>query len=163
MKTAAAFLISFLFFAALASAQVSKVDQGKPGTQGPWPVTIVGGTGGGGGSGGSGTNTVTDAGVSVSVPYCSATASKNTTVGVASTAVPASPLAGRWFIRVCNSYRNSGTPIITCTSDGTTPTAASSSAGDTLGVGDCAQYTTGSAINCISDTASTAVTSEECK
>lgn len=158
-----ALLVGLVLGVTAAFAQ-TKVDQGKPGTQGPWPVTIVGGTGGGGGgSGGSGTNTVTDAGVSVSVPYCSATASKNTTVGVASTAVPASPLAGRWLIRVCNSYRNSGTPIITCTSDGTTPTAASSSAGDTLGVGDCAQYTTGSVINCISDTASTAVTSEECK
>lgn len=106
---------------------------------------------------------VTDGGVTVAVPYCTSTASKNTTVGTSSTAVPAAKLAGRWMVRVCNSPRNSGTPIITCTSDGTTPTAASTSAGDALEVGDCASFTTTSTINCISDTASTAVTSEECK
>lgn len=106
---------------------------------------------------------VTDGGVTIAVPYCTGTASKNTTVGTSSTAVPASKLAGRWLVRVCNSPRNSGTPIITCTSDGTTPTAAATSAGDALEVGDCASYTTTNTVNCISDTASTAVTSEECK
>lgn len=105
----------------------------------------------------------TDAGVGVAVPYCSVTASKNTTVGTSSTAVPSSPLAGRWFIRICNSARNSGVPIVTCTSDGTTPTTALTSAGESLEVGDCANYTSGGVVNCISDTASTAVTSEECR
>lgn len=105
----------------------------------------------------------TDGGVTVIVPYCTVTASKNTTVGTSSTAVPATPLAGRWLIRVCNSARNAGTPILTCTSDATVPTVASTSPGDTLEAGDCAQYTTGSGILCISDTASTAVTSEECR
>jgi len=107
--------------------------------------------------------TFTDGGVAVSVPYCTVSSSKNTTVGTSSTAVPATKLTDRWYERVCNSARNSGTPIITCTSDGTTPTTASTSAGDSLEVGDCATYTTNSVINCISDTASTAVTSEECK
>lgn len=105
----------------------------------------------------------TDAGVGVAVPYCTTTASKNTTVNLVSTAVPASPLAGRWFIRVCNSARNSGTPIITCTSDGTTPTTAATSAGEALEVGDCAAYTTGGAVTCISDTAATAVSTWECR
>lgn len=110
-----------------------------------------------------GASASTDAGVTVTVPYCSTTASKVTSVGVASTTVPATALAGRWFIRVCNSSRNTGAPIITCTSDGTTPTAALTSAGETLEVGDCATYTTGSDIKCISDTAATYTTSEECK
>lgn len=105
----------------------------------------------------------TDAGVSVTVPYCTVTQSRTTSVGVAAVVVPTTPLAGRWSIRICNSSRNAGTPIVTCTSDGTTPTALVSSNGDVLEIGDCATYTTGSAITCISDTAATYVTSEECK
>lgn len=112
----------------------------------------------------SGSSSVsTDAGVTVTVPYCTASQSRATSVGVASTAVPATPLAGRWMVRVCNSARNTGVPIITCTSDGTTPTATSSSNGEALEVGDCATYTTTVGILCISDTAATYVTSEECK
>lgn len=110
----------------------------------------------------------TDAGVTVTVPHCTASQSRATSVGVTVTAVPAVALAGRWMVRVCNSARNTGTPIVTCTSDGTTPTTASSSNGEALEVGDCATYTTspsilGVGVICISDTAATYVTSEECK
>lgn len=112
---------------------------------------------------GGGSSVSTDGGLTVAVPYCLVTASKNTTVGTSSIAVPATPLAARWSIRVCNSPRNTGSPIITCTSDGTTPTATASSAGDALEVGDCATYLTQNPVKCISDTAGTAVPSEECK
>lgn len=111
----------------------------------------------------------TDAGVAVSVPYCTVTQSRTTSVGLTAVTIPsggapvATPLAGRWMVRVCNSPRNSGTPIVTCTSDGTTPTATAASGGDALEVGDCATYTTGGTVTCISDTAATYVPSEECK
>jgi hypothetical protein len=114
-----------------------------------------------GSTGGGGTPTSTDAGVSVTVPSCSAVQDFNTTVGTSS--VTLSALAGRWMTRVCNSARNTGNPIITCTSDGTTPTIALTSVGETLEPGDCAVYTSGTAVRCISDTASTAVTSWDCR
>jgi hypothetical protein len=109
----------------------------------------------------SGTATSTDAGVSVTVPVCSVTQDRNSTVGITALSLPV--LAGRWLTRVCNSARNTGNPIITCTSDGTTPTTALTSIGETLEPGDCAIYTTGAAVQCISDTASTAVTSWDCR
>lgn len=94
-----------------------------------------------------------------------------TTVKMATTQVPTSALvipadgglSGRWYERVCNSVRNSGTPIITCTSDGQTPTTAATSSGESLEVGDCATYLTTNDIMCISDTAATQVSSEECQ
>jgi hypothetical protein len=114
-----------------------------------------------GGSSGGGTATSTDAGVSVTVPSCTVSQDFNTTVGTSS--VTLSALAGRWMTRVCNSARNTGNPIITCTSDGTTPTIALTSVGETLEPGDCTVYTSGTAVRCISDTASTAVTSWDCR
>lgn len=116
-----------------------------------------------------GSSAVTDAGVTVSVPYCTVTQSRTTSVGLTAVTIPsggappATPLAGRWMVRVCNSPRNSGTPTVTCTSDGTTPTATAASSGDALEVGDCATYTTSGTVTCISDTAATYVPSEECK
>lgn len=110
-------------------------------------------------SGSSGTST--DAGVAVRVSYCSATQDRNTAVGTAATTLPV--FAGRWLTRVCNSARNSGTPIITCSTDGTSPDAGLNGVGEALEVGDCATYTTGSAITCISDTALTSVSSHDCR
>ena len=162
MRTLKPFLVAFVaafLTASLASAQQQTVIIGNDPTDAgvlrrvmvdsQGRIVIAGGT--------------TDGGITVAVPYCTTTASKNTTVSTSSTAVPATKLSGRWMVRVCNSPRNAGTPIVTCTSDGTTPTTASTSAGESLEVSDCATYTTNSTINCISDTASTAVTSEECK
>lgn len=107
----------------------------------------------------------TDAGISVTVPYCTTTRSAEAVaVGTSPTAVPADGgLAGRWMIRLCNSPRNSGVPIVTCTSDGTNPDAGLGSRGESLEVGDCVTYTTGSTVTCISDSASTYVTPWECK
>ena len=116
-------------------------------------------------SGSGGSSTTTDAGVTVTVPFCTATADFNTTVGTSVTNLSA--LSGRWMTRVCNSARNTGNPIVTCTSDGTVPTTALTSVGETLEPGDCATYTMGVnggfGIRCISDTASTAVTSWDCR
>jgi len=115
----------------------------------------------------TGTTTTTDAGVSVNVPYCTVTQDRNTSVGTTPTSLPV--LAGRWMTRVCNSPRNSGTPIITCTTDGTWPDAGLNSVGESLEVGDCATYTfsysSGSAfpVRCVSDTASTSVSSWDCR
>jgi len=163
-------LVAFVvLLAAVAVAQtITKVDQGKPGTQGPWPVTFSGTVpvvivDGGVSGGGSGTATVTDAGVSVTVQYCTVSRSSVSSVGTSVTAVPADGgLAGRWMTRVCNSPRNSGTPTITC---GTTADldAGLFSNGDALETGDCAIYSSGEVVYCISDTAATAATTWECR
>lgn len=110
---------------------------------------------------GTGSGGATDAGVVVNVPFCSVTQDRNTAVGTAAVNLPV--LSGRWMTRVCNSARNSGTPIITCSTDGTSPDAGLNGVGEALEVGDCATYTAGSAITCISDTALTSVSSHDCR
>lgn len=106
----------------------------------------------------------TDAGLNITVPYCTATRSSSVSVGTSVVTVPADGgLAGRWMVRVCNSPRNSGVPIITCATGGATPDAGLLADGEALEVGDCASYTTGGAVTCISDTAATAVSTWECR
>lgn len=106
----------------------------------------------------------TDAGVTVTVPYCVTSRSSATSVGTSAVTVPADGgLAGRWMVRVCNSARNSGNPIVTCATGGATPDAGLLADGEALEVGDCAAYTTGDAVTCISDTAATAVSTWECR
>ena len=107
----------------------------------------------------------TDGGTTISVPYCSTSRSAEAVaVGTTPTAVPADGgLSGRWMVRLCNSPRNSGLPIVTCTSDGTNPDAGLASRGESLEVGDCVTYTTSAPVLCVSDSASTYVTPWECK
>lgn len=162
-------VVAVVLVAAVAVAQtIVKADQGKPGTQGPWPVTLSGSIPvvivDGGVSGGGGTATSTDAGVSVTVPYCSVSRSSIVSVGTSASTVPVDGgLAGRWMVRVCNSIRNTGIPTVTCATGGVTPDAGLLGDGESLQPGDCAVYTTGGAVSCISDTAATAVSTWECR
>ncbi len=106
---------------------------------------------------------VTSSGGSTSPTVCLSSASKNVTVGTTATQAPATALTNRWTLTVCNSLRNAGSPLVTCSLTGT-PTTAATSAGTVLAPGDCIKYDLASGVNplCISDTASTAVTTEEC-
>ncbi len=125
-------------------------NQGKPGTQGPWPVTSTGSDGGA---------------VIIQPVRCTGTgAQKITTVGVAAGNTPSTQLATRVYLELCNSLQNSGNPIVKCRVDGTAPVAAAGNVGDVLGVGDCIRYDIGAATvpQCISDAAGTNVTSFEC-
>ncbi len=72
-------------------------------------------------------------------------------------------LSGRWFIRVCVKGSNPGTPEIACTDDGQTPVIAFNGAGETIESMDCRTYYTPNTIKCVSDTALTGVTTEECQ
>lgn len=150
-----------LLVAAIASAQVA-VNQGRPGTQGAWPVTGVGG---------SSTSTGVDGGVVQTTPAkCAQTAAdggtlhKNTVVGATAANVPAAQTAARIWIEICNSLQNSGNPILKCRVDGVAPVAASTNPGDVLGIGDCAHYAiiSSNVPQCISDTAGTNALSYEC-
>lgn len=69
------------------------------------------------------------------------------------TTVPFSSL--RAYSQVCNNPKNSGSPALTCTDDGQTPTTAATSVGDVLYPGDCVQFNSTSVVSCIADTAST--------
>ncbi len=86
-----------------------------------------------------------------------------TSVGVTATPVPASAQTARKIVLICNSTENAGVPKVKCRADGTNPIIGSGTAGQTLGVGDCILYSTHAVVNCISDTAATAVSSSECK
>ena len=154
-------LITVLFVAllgcSLAWAQ-SKVDQGKPGSQGPWPVAII--------SGGGGTTTlVADGGIAVYPLACTgASPHKYTSVGTVSTNVPSATAAGRYYVRLCLTYEASGQPQIKCRTDGVAP-AFGASPGEVLSPGDCVTYTLGAATNvaCIATAASTPVSTYECQ
>jgi hypothetical protein len=92
-------------------------------------------------------------------------ASRNsaTSVGTSSTSVPASALASRQWIALCNSKQNASTAILKCKHDGAVDGDAGNP-GDVLGWGDCATYLIGDSatVRCIANAASTYVQSYEC-
>lgn len=143
---------------AIAASAGTTVDQGSPGFN-PWPVRgsiIVAGSDGGV--------------VQTTQALCAQTAAdgglihKNTAVGVAAVSTPATQTAQRIYIELCNSIQNSGNPLVKCRTDNTAPVSAAGNAGDVLGIGDCKVYAipASNVPQCISDTASTNVTSYEC-
>lgn len=119
-----------LWFSLLATfgfAQTTTANQGKPGNQGPWPVTIIGGSGGGAGS-----TTVTEA------PCTNPVESVIVFDGGGATPVPSgTALSSRRYIVMCNSPKNTGTPNWTIRTDGTAPTTSLSSPGQVLDLGSC--------------------------
>lgn len=89
----------------------------------------------------------------------------------ASSATPASPLASRRSILLCNSAENAGTPLIKCRDDGELPVMGLSAgqSGITLNKSDCVTYYVsgtwtdgGSSIHCITDTADAGIVGNEC-
>jgi hypothetical protein len=133
------------------------VDQGTI----PWVVTFDGGF--------MGTvNVIFDGGFigTTATQPCSASAEANTSVGAAAVPVPASPLVGRNWIRVCNSPFNSPPTQCIC-SISTCPTYVSTSVGDVLANSDCVTYNLGLADAgvpcCICNGAAKRLLSLECK
>ncbi len=113
-------------------------DQGSPGKQGAWAITPG---------------------------ICFSPAHKVVSVGTTATACPATTLAGRRWIEICNSAENAGTPKVKVRIDGTTPVMGIANPGRVLSVGDCSVFAVSDAtvINCISDTAATGVEILECR
>jgi len=144
-------LVAFIAASAGLAYADSRViaDQGKPGNQGPWPVTVSGGAGGA---------------VSVTPAVCGSPTHKITSVGVAAAVTPAAQLPSRRFITFCVSLENSGNPTVKCRIDGTNPVLGNTNVGDVLGVGDCITYPIPAGVTpkCIADAAATAFTSLEC-
>lgn len=146
-------------------AQRSTADQGRPGKEGPWPVTGVVQVASGSLDGGN-----SDAVVAVR-PYRCGTLSpyKTTTVtSAAAVSVPAAPAtAPRAYMVVCNPAQNTGD--VKCRGDGVDPVFALGNPGDYLANGNCVKYTqanlgdAGSSVICISNQAATfQATSFEC-
>lgn len=153
-----------LVLAARADTPIT-ANQGRPGTQGAWPVSI------------SGSVVSTDGGSAGSATYptqCRATAQDGGVVhqivqmGVNAQQVPNYPAAGRVYVNICSSPQNTASILIKCRADGTAPVYAdgTTGAGDTLAVGDCVLYTAPTSANvvrCISNIdAGNYVTSYEC-
>ena len=84
-----------------------------------------------------------------------------TSVGTNAVAVPATNAASRVSVLLCNSAENAGSPKVKCRNDGV-PVMGITAAGHVLAKGDCWSTSIASGIQCISDTASTAVTTSEC-
>lgn len=101
--------------------------------------------------------------VLLSPDVCTTIVESVVSVGLTATAVPASALGSRKLVVICNSPENTGTPLLKCRGDGTNPVIGLTQAGQTLKVGDCINYTTTAAINCIADTAATGASVTECK
>lgn len=135
---------------------IVKANQGQPGTQGPWPVTISGSVLPDGGS---------SSGSAVYTQPCSSYVETNTSVGASVTKVPATNTANRVWIRICNSLLNTEGAQCIC-SNMTTPSFAASSLGDPLAVSDCVVYNTtvldGGVPLCICNGAGTRLPAAEC-
>lgn len=154
LKYVVLFVLCFVASAVYAQGTVT-ANQGRPGNQGAWPVTLVG-AGGGGGS----TATV----LTLPAVCTSSSVHKSTTVGVAAGNTPSSQAASRAYLTLCNSLQNTGTPLVKCRMDAVAPVMAAGNPGDVLGIGDCITYPVAAAqvVQCIADAASTYVTSFEC-
>lgn len=138
-------------------------NQGRPGSQGSWPVSLTT----------SSTVNVQqgpsrDGGVMWPVETmptrCFVPTHASTTTGVVAAACPAAQLAGRCTIMFCNSNQNSGAPLVKIRIDGSAPVMAAGNVGDVLAVGQCITYAIPAGVTpqCISDTATTYLTSTEC-
>lgn len=128
------------------------VDQGSPGRQGPWPVTIQ-------------SPSLSDGGSSAAVPvkfFCNTTKQSITMVSGVTNVPFDGGMPGRWMIRICNTGKNSGTPLIACTDDGQNPSMSFDGVGESMEVSDCLTYYGNKQIKCISDTGDAGVTSDEC-
>lgn len=148
-------LIVALLFAVVAWSQ-TLTNQGRPGTQGPWPVKVTAG-----GSADGGAVIVQDS------PCFNPVESTIICDGGAAFACPVTQAPNRRSVLFCSSERNTGTPIFTIyVGDGGTPSNAISSPGQTLSVGKCITYNlknTSSAPQCICDAANTALNITECQ
>lgn len=187
------FLVALLLSTLAVAQSLVKADQGAPGNQGPWPVKVVGPvTVTVGGSDGGTTIVVGRDGGPVSVsqgsfPWyvtgadggavlvsgtttpaaCSSPTYSDTTVGLVAGNCPASQLAGRYSIVICNSLENPGigSRYIKVRVDGVAPVMGVGNPGDVLGVGDCIPYfiPAGTVPKCIASHAATHATGLECK
>lgn len=158
MKLRLAPLLLLLLLIPFAAASDSPVtaNQGAPGKQGPWPVSVTGGI-----------SISIDGGVGLSTApvACMSYRETNTTVGASAAIVPATPLTGRAWVRICNSLLNTESAQCIC-SVNAVPTFAASSLGDVLAVSDCAFYTVntldGGAPRCICNGAGVQLPASEC-
>ncbi len=152
------FAVCFLLGLSSSAADLVKADQGQPGNQGPWPVTLVGGGGSSDGGFVEQTSPVECRGTT----FDGGNPDTVTTLGAGSTPVPASAAVNRVYINVCVSPQNPSNAVIKCLTGGVAPVLASGP-GQVLLYGDCLLYTAiqSNTIDCVSD-GGYAVTSFEC-
>ncbi len=132
-----------IVFSFAGPAHSDTVDQGKPGMQGGWTNTPA--------------------------PCVKPQETIIVFDGGGSTPCPIVTVAGRRIVTMCNSPKNTGTPLWTVRSDGVAPTTGATP-GQVLNKSDCITFAmppllvdAGVALNCISDTAGAALTLTECK
>lgn len=148
----AAFLLTPVWSVSPAGAQ-TVVNQGAPGKQGAWPVTIVGG-----GSDGGTTGTVTV------VPATCAIKENVISVGTSSTSCPPTQQTGRRSVFLCNGADNPGAGLVKVRTDGVAPTMTLGTPGTVLVKGTCISLPVDATKvpRCISDVSGTIVTTMEC-
>lgn len=126
-KIFASVLLTSLAIATLAWAQtVVTANQGQPGKQGPWPVTI------------NGLFFPDGGGIPTYAAQCVQTRETvSSTIDGGAWDCPTTQLTNRRWITMCNSQENSGTVGIKIRFDRVAPAAGLTTAGEVLNVGDC--------------------------
>lgn len=129
----------FLVPAGVALAQ-QVVDQGQPGTQGAWPVSISGAT--------VNLNVAFDGGVigqTFPAPCSNLVMTNDAGYSTTPSRVPANGgTSGRIWIRICNDITNSSSTICRCSTGQFCPAATGAgNVGDALATGDCVTYNQG--------------------
>lgn len=117
------------------------VNQGSPGTRGPWPVACISGCSGGGGGG---TLTLDGGFIGTVLPApCRTYVQKITDAGTTAVTIPTSGLStNRVYIDVCNTVLNPSNALCTCSAVSVPSSVALGVIGDTLATGDCQRYPT---------------------
>lgn len=136
--------------AGVAAAQNTvTANQGRPGQQGAWPVSISGGS----------------SSVAVTPELCTTNSHKVVSITNVAGDCPSTQLANRRFVVICNSGENIATRNLKVRVDGVAPVLGIATPGDFLNQGDCIVYAITSSVvpQCISNAAGgTAVTTYEC-
>lgn len=85
-------------------------------------------------------------------------------LGTAAANIPTTQLTNRRYLVICVSNAETAAVIVKCRVDGSAPVAGEAGAGDVIRNGDCVTYAIPAATvpQCISDTATSAVTTFEC-
>jgi hypothetical protein len=121
--------ISFTVVFSLTVFAQTKVDQGKPGTQGPWPVTMP-------------TTYPSDGGFpsgATGAPYPCGPTSINGVTQMDGGSITIGTLSRRLYIVICNSKENSSGNI-KCRGDNTAASLTAGTPGTWLAVGDCIPF-----------------------
>lgn len=125
-------------------------NQGAPGRQGAWPVTVE--------------SVQATINTSSAQLLCTSPSDKVLTIGASAVACPTTRVSGSNFLQICNDRTNTATAFLLVRIDGGTPAFSPRTGGIALGRGDCIGYPVADTVapKCIANESGVVTTTLEC-